>query len=80
MIEADRIISAAEIGEEDLLDRAIRPKLLKDYVGQEAVREQMDIFIQAARLRKDALDHLLILDHQAWVKLRWRILLPMKWG
>ena len=60
MIEADRIISAAEIGEEDLLDRAIRPKLLKDYVGQEAVREQMDIFIQAARLRKDALDHLLI--------------------
>lgn len=60
MIEADRIISAAEIGEEDLLDRAIRPKLLRDYVGQEAVREQMDIFIQAAKLRKDALDHLLI--------------------
>lgn len=60
MIEADRIISAAAIGEEEFLDRAIRPKLLKDYVGQEAVREQMDIFIQAAKLRKDALDHLLI--------------------
>ncbi|MGR6981022.1 Holliday junction branch migration DNA helicase RuvB [Testudinibacter sp. P27/CKL/0425] len=60
MIEADRIISAAAIGEEEFLDRAIRPKLLKDYVGQEAVREQMDIFIQAAKLRKDALDHLLV--------------------
>ncbi|MGR3807836.1 Holliday junction DNA helicase subunit RuvB [Pasteurella testudinis DSM 23072] len=60
MIEADRIITAVEMGEEDVIDRAIRPKLLSDYVGQEAVREQMDIFIRAAKLRKDALDHLLI--------------------
>ncbi|PQQ36119.1 Holliday junction branch migration DNA helicase RuvB, partial [Photorhabdus luminescens] len=42
------------------IDRAIRPKLLSEYVGQPQVCEQMEIFIQAARLRGDALDHLLI--------------------
>ena len=60
MIEADRIISASPKKEEEVIDRAIRPKLLADYVGQPSVREQMNIFIQAAKLRNDALDHLLI--------------------
>ncbi len=60
MIEADRIISAAPKREEEIIDRAIRPKLLADYVGQPSVRQQMDIFIQAAKLRNEALDHLLI--------------------
>ena len=60
MIEADRIISASPKKEEEVIDRAIRPKLLADYVGQASVREQMDIFIQAAKLRNEALDHLLI--------------------
>ena len=60
MIEADRIISASLKKEEEVIDRAIRPKLLADYVGQASVREQMDIFIQAAKLRNEALDHLLI--------------------
>ena len=60
MIEADRIISGQAKLDEDVIDRAIRPKLLEDYVGQPQVREQMDIFIKAAKLRQDALDHLLI--------------------
>ena len=60
MIEADRIISGQAKLDEDVIDRAIRPKLLADYVGQPQVREQMDIFIKAAELRQDALDHLLI--------------------
>ncbi|GKV80407.1 Holliday junction ATP-dependent DNA helicase RuvB [Pectobacterium carotovorum subsp. carotovorum] len=60
MIEADRLISADAIPEEEFIDRAIRPKLLTEYVGQPQVREQMEIFIQAARKRGDALDHLLI--------------------
>ena len=60
MIEADRIISSKAKVDEDVIDRAIRPKLLADYVGQPQVREQMDIFIKAAKLRQDALDHLLI--------------------
>ncbi|MCL6325222.1 Holliday junction branch migration DNA helicase RuvB [Pectobacterium polaris] len=60
MIEADRLISADAVPEEEFIDRAIRPKFLTEYVGQPQVREQMEIFIQAARKRGDALDHLLI--------------------
>jgi len=60
MIEADRLISAGTVPEEEVLDRAIRPKMLSEYVGQTPVREQMEIFIKAAQLRGDALDHLLI--------------------
>ena len=60
MIKADRIISGQAKLDEDVIDRAIRPKLLADYVGQPQVREQMDVFIKAAKLRQDALDHLLI--------------------
>lgn len=60
MIESDRLISAAASDYEDVHDRAIRPTLLAEYVGQPAVREQMEIFISAARARHEALDHVLI--------------------
>lgn len=60
MIEADRLIQAVAVPEDEAIDRAIRPKLLSDYTGQAHVCEQMEIFIQAARNRNDALDHLLI--------------------
>ncbi len=61
MIETDRLISAAAPArEEEAIDRAIRPKKLADYVGQPAVREQMEVFIQAATGRGEALDHTLI--------------------
>lgn len=60
MIEADRLISARERPSEEIQDRAIRPVSLSDYTGQPKVREQMEIFIQAARKRGDALDHTLI--------------------
>ncbi|WP_100655634.1 Holliday junction branch migration DNA helicase RuvB [Alteromonas flava] len=60
MIEADRIINANSSADDEVIDRAIRPKLLADYAGQPHVREQMEIFIEAARKRNDALDHLLI--------------------
>lgn len=60
MIEADRLIAPQEKSDDEVVDRAIRPKLLSDYTGQPHVREQMSIFIEAARKRSDALDHLLI--------------------
>ena len=60
MIEADRFISPLSNPVEEAQDRAIRPKTLEDYVGQPVVREQMEIFIQAARMRNEALDHTLI--------------------
>ncbi len=61
MLEEDRFISPAPSNRvEEVQDRAIRPKQLRDYVGQHAVREQMEIFIQAAKKREEALDHTLI--------------------
>lgn len=60
MIESDRLVTAQGINDEERLDRAIRPKRLKDYVGQKELRQQMEIFIQAAVTRAEALDHVLI--------------------
>jgi len=59
-VEENRLISAEAVVEDVVIDRAIRPKTLAEYVGQPAVREQMEIFIPAARYRKEALDHVLI--------------------
>ncbi len=60
MIESDRMISAHGHADEERQDRAIRPKRLADYVGQQALRSQLEIFIQAAKGRQEALDHVLI--------------------
>jgi len=60
MIEADRLIQPTATFEDDNVDRAIRPKLLQDYTGQDHVKAQMEIFIEAAKRRSEPLDHLLI--------------------
>ncbi len=56
----DPIIIPESDSDDAAVDRVIRPKYLNDYVGQPAVRDQMEIFIQAARGRAEALDHVLI--------------------
>jgi len=60
MLENDRLVVAAERNNEDVVDKAIRPKLLSEYVGQPNVCKQMEIFIPAAKARQEALDHVLI--------------------
>ncbi|GJL76443.1 Holliday junction branch migration DNA helicase RuvB [Nitrosomonas sp.] len=61
MIETDRLINAtAASSQEELLERALRPKQLDEYVGQEKIRGQLQIFIEAARRRREALDHVLL--------------------
>lgn len=70
MIETDNLISPpagerliapqSRSTQEELLDRALRPKYLADYTGQQKIREQLGIFIQAARSRQEALDHVLL--------------------
>jgi len=60
MLESDRLVSLNPVGSEDALDRAIRPVRLNDYIGQEEVRQQMQIFVEAAIGRQEALDHVLI--------------------
>ena len=61
MIESDRLISARAGEYEEVQDRAIRPTLLAEYVGQPTVREQMDIFISAARGRQECSESLTLL-------------------
>lgn len=60
MIETDRLIAPVAQEREEQLDRAVRPKSLAEYIGQPVVREQMEIFMGAAKKRKEALDHTLI--------------------
>jgi Holliday junction DNA helicase RuvB len=61
MIETDRIIAAAPASpQEEAFERALRPKALEEYIGQEKTRGQLQIFIQAARMRREALDHVLL--------------------
>ena len=60
MIEADRLIQPHSEPQEEVVDRAMRPKVLDEYTGQDDIRAQLKVFIQAARKRKEALDHMLI--------------------
>ncbi len=60
MNASDRLISPAISSEDASLDRAVRPRRLADYIGQQALREQLEIFIHAARARSEALDHVLL--------------------
>ena len=61
MIEPDRLISPkASSPNEEAFERALRPKILSDYVGQQKIRNQLDLFVAAARGRQEALDHVLL--------------------
>jgi len=61
MIETDRLIATAPTSpQEEVFERALRPKALDEYIGQKKIREQLKIFITAARERKEALDHVLL--------------------
>jgi len=59
-LEPERIVTTVATREDEAIDRAIRPRTLVDYVGQPAVKAQLEIFVSAARQRAEALDHVLI--------------------
>ncbi len=60
-VETDRLISAKPTSaQEEQFERSLRPGTLAEYVGQEKIRGQLEIFIQAARARGEALDHVLL--------------------
>jgi holliday junction DNA helicase RuvB len=60
MIETDRLIAPAPAPQDEAIERALRPKQLAEYIGQEKIRGQLSIFIEAARKRCEALDHTLL--------------------
>src|ERR1700681_2227221 len=62
MIEADRLGAAAPVNpQEEVLDRTLRPRALDEYIGQQKIRGQFSIFIEAAKKRKESVDHVLLL-------------------
>ena len=60
MTDDDRLVEPIELPEDKSEDLSIRPRLLRDYVGQKSVHEQLEVFIAAAKNRGEALDHVLI--------------------
>jgi holliday junction DNA helicase RuvB len=60
MIETDRLVAAPATPQEEAFERTLRPRALDEYVGQEKIRGQLAIFIEAARKRKESLDHVLL--------------------
>ena len=58
--EGPRMIDPSLLGDDQVIERALRPKQLDDYIGQSKVREQLEIFISAAKNRQEALDHVLL--------------------
>jgi holliday junction DNA helicase RuvB len=58
--KGSRMIDAHSLGDEQTIERALRPKQLEEYIGQTKVREQLEIFISAAKSRSEALDHVLL--------------------
>src|SRR5437899_2315670 len=61
MIETDRLIVAAPVSpQEEVVERTLRPRALDEYIGQEKIRGQFSIFIEAAKKRREALDHVLL--------------------
>jgi len=60
MLESDRLVTQGSVQNEEVIDRAVRPTLFDEYTGQDSVKEQMRIFIGAAKQRCEALDHVLI--------------------
>ncbi len=59
-IEKERVISAEEFTDEEVLQKSLRPKIFKEYIGQESLKEKLMVSIQAAKLRDEAVDHILL--------------------
>ena len=76
---AKRIIETGFTEEDVKIEGSLRPKCLKDYIGQTKVKENLKVYIDAAKLRKDALDHVLFMAPQGWEKRPWPGLLRRKW-
>jgi Holliday junction DNA helicase RuvB len=60
MIETDRLIAPAATPQDEAIERALRPRQLAEYIGQEKIRAQLEVFIDAARHRREPLDHVLL--------------------
>lgn len=75
---AGRVIETKMLEEDIKLEGSLRPQTLQDYIGQQKAKEILSIYIEAARQRNDALDHVLFMDRLDWVRPHLQALLRMK--
>ena len=77
----EKRIITTDVTEEDFsLEGNLRPQTLDDYIGQEKTKSTLKVYIEAAKQRHDALDHVLFMVLRGLVRLLFRGLLPMRWG
>ena len=77
----EKRIITTDVTEEDFsLEGNLRPQTLDDYIGQEKTKSTLKVYIEAAKQRHDALDHVCFMVLQGLVRLLFRGLLPMRWG
>ncbi len=77
----EKRIITTDVTEEDFsLEGNLRPQTLDDYIGQEKTKSTLKVYIEAAKQRHDALDHVLFYGPPGLVRLLFRGLLPMRWG
>lgn len=60
MLEEERFVSKEEFGDEEVYQKNLRPQRISEYIGQEKLKEKLDIFISAAKMRQEPLDHILL--------------------
>ena len=78
-MEEERLVMSGFREEDDDQESSLRPRTLREYVGQQAVKDSLNIYIQAARQRRDSLDHILLYG-PALARPRWRALWPARWA
>jgi hypothetical protein len=76
----DRLVSAAPVEDDSSFELKLRPQRLQEFIGQNKVKENLDVAIQAAKSRGEALDHVLLYGPPGWARLRSPTSLPMNWG
>ena len=74
-----RIVTSDFTPEDNDIENSLRPKVLDDYIGQDKVKENLAVYIQAARGRGEALDHVLLYGPPVSEKLLLQVLLQMRW-
>jgi hypothetical protein len=80
-VETDRLISGKPASaQEERIEQSLRPGTLAEYVGQEKVRTQLGIFVEAARARGEALDHVLLFGPPGWARPPSRTSSPGSWA
>ena len=77
---ARRIITTDTMEEDLKIDYSLRPQRLEEYIGQERAKVNLKIYIEAAKGRGEALDHVLFYGPLVWARPPWRESLPMRWG